>query len=104
MAEFKATEEINSESHVALWLYAFDFFFILIYIFVSWFMLCNLVSTSFHVPFMIFSCVCAITLTIPSGFNKKRRMYQSLLIFLRRDKNVYHPLTGKEDLGGKEWH
>ena len=101
MAEYKAPEEVNSESHIALWMYAFDFFFIIIYMVASY-MLSNMVSKSFFIPFMIYSAICAIILTIPSGFNKKRRIFQSILIFFRRDGKVYHPLTGKEQLSGKE--
>ena len=95
MAQYTAPKEINSESHIFLWLFAFDFFFILVYIMVS-LMLKNLVATKFQVPFMIFSIICAITLTLPSPYNKKRRIYQTILIYCNRDGSVYHQITGKE--------
>lgn len=100
MAEYTAPEEIKSESHVALWIYAFDFFFILIYVAVA-FMMRNIVVKSFRTPYMIISVIWAVVLTIPSPYNKKRRIFQTLLIFFHKDKNVYRSLTGKENLNGK---
>ena len=96
MAKYTAPEEINSESKVGLWVYAFDFFFILTYIIVSY-LIRDMVVRKFKILYAIFTLVCAIALTIPSPFNKKRRIFQSLLIFIHKDRNVYHPITGKEE-------
>lgn len=96
MADYKAAKEINAESHIALWIYAKDFFFLIAYTMVT-FMLNSLVASSFRTLFNIYSIICGVVLTLPSYFNKKRRIYQSLLIFLHRDKKVYHPVTGKEE-------
>ena len=95
MAKYTAPEEISSESKVTLWMYAFDFFFILIYLIVSY-LIRDMVVSKFKIFYAIFSLVCAIAFTLPSPFNKKRRFFQSLLIFIHKDRSVYHPLTGKE--------
>ncbi len=86
--------ETKSESHVALWLYAFDFLFIVIYMVVSM-MLKSIVPSEFRTYFIIYSLICAIILTMPSKFNHKRRNYQSLLIYLKRDEAVYKTVNNK---------
>lgn len=96
MAQYTAPEEIKSESHVGLWLYARDFFFFLIFSYVAY-ALKGMVAKPFQIPYMIFSIVYAIFFTIPSPFNKKRRIYQSLAIYLKKDISIYHPITGKEE-------
>lgn len=96
MAQYTAPEEIKSESHVALWMYALDFFFILIFLYVTY-MLRTMVAAPFRIPYMFFSGICAVVFTLPSPFNKKRRIFQSLLIYLKKDNSVYHPITGKEE-------
>ena len=95
MAEYKAAKELNSESHVGFWLYAKDFFFLVAYVMVT-FMMSSFVASPFKWLYYIYSIICGISLTIPSYFNRKRRTYQSLLIFLHREKRVFHPVTGKE--------
>lgn len=95
MAEYKAAKELNSESYVGLWFYAKDFFFILGYIALTK-MLSSFVSSSFKWMYYIYSAICAIILTAPSYFNKKRRTYQSVLIFLHKEKKVFHPITQRE--------
>lgn len=95
MAEYKAAKELNSESHVGLWIYARDFFFLIAYGMIS-FMLSSFVASSFLLLYGIYSAICGIILTTPSFFNRKRRTYQSVLIFLHREKKVFHPVTKKE--------
>lgn len=90
MAEYNLLDEIKTESHVGAWIYAFDLFFLIGYIYFSY-CIKGLVAKPFQTSYMIFSVICAITLTIPSPFNKKRRMYQSILIYLKRNEAVYHP-------------
>ena len=93
MAENIITEEIKSESHVAFWIYAKDFFFILIYGYGAY-LLRGIVATPFQIPYLVFSVICAVVFTLPSPFNKKRRIYQSLLIYIKRDYMTYHPMKG----------
>lgn len=96
MAENIVTEEIRSESHVAFWIYAKDFFFIMIYVYGAY-LLRGMVATPFQIPYMIFSFVFAVVFTLPSPFNKKRRIYQSLLIYIKRDYMTYHPARGDRE-------
>lgn len=98
MAQYTAPEEIKSEAHVVLWIYARDFFFLLIFGYVAY-ALVGMVAKPFQIFYIIFTIVYAILFTIPSPFNKKRRIYQSLLIYLKKDISIYHPITGKEERG-----
>ncbi len=51
----------------------------------------KLVHPSLQIPFVIFSLLVAIFLTRKSEFNKKRRLYVSLLFLLKKDNKVYRP-------------
>lgn len=39
-----------------------------------------------------FPGIVAIGLTLPSPYNHKRRMFQSIFLYLRKDKDTYHPV------------
>lgn len=95
MGQYNLLDDVKSEAHVSAWLYAFDFIFLIGYIYFS-FLIKTLVARPFQIPFMIYSVICAILLTIPSPFNRKRRMYQSILIYLKRDQTIYHPVYKEE--------
>lgn len=89
--EYTLSQEIKSETKVGLGLYAFDFFFILIYGVVT-FVAGNAVHEELRVAFYIFSLLMAIFLTMPSMFNKKRRNYESIIIYLRKNTEVFRPV------------
>lgn len=40
---------------------------------------------------MIFSGVTGIVLTLPSPFNRKRKLYTSIILYLQKDRVVYRP-------------
>ncbi|MDD6216918.1 MAG: DUF5592 family protein [Roseburia sp.] len=100
MGKYSSTEEISSEAHVASWIFAKDLIFMAVYMVISY-AISSTLPEKFFVPFMIYSAVCAVGLTIPSPFNNKRRLRTSLLIFLMKDTKVHRPITGKEN-GGTE--
>lgn len=85
------TQEIKSETKVGKVIYVFDFFFLVVWIMVSY-MLAYMVADELHVPFYIFSVIMAIILTMPSFSNKKRRNYQSILLLIKKDRAVYKPV------------
>lgn len=86
--QFMALDETKSQTKVHGNIYLFDFFFILIYFAVSG-VLGTAVSDTIRVPYYIFSILTALWLTSRSKSNKRRRNYEALILFLRRDKNVY---------------
>ncbi len=88
---YRITKEIKSETKVNRWIYVTDFFFLLGYGVMTMF-LSGAVHEKLKVLFCIFSAVMAIFLTIPSLFNRKRRLWQSMLLFLRKDRQVYCPV------------
>lgn len=93
----KITKEIKSEAKVILWLYAFDFLFLVFYI-LGTNMLDGYVYPALKIPYYIFSIMCGIILTLPSSSNKKRRNYQAIMIYLTRDLAYYRPIwKGKKD-------
>ena len=90
---YKVTKEVKSESKVGLWLYAFDFFFLLIYIAITY-MLRNSVHEKLRIFYYFFSLAFAIFFTLPSVFNKKRRNYQTIYFYFekaKKDDKVYKP-------------
>ena len=87
-------QDIKSETKVGKSVYLFDFFFLVTYGAVS-FLFGSTVHEMLRIPFYIFSAVCAIFLTMKSNWNKKRRNWESLLLYIRRDKGVYYPLVNE---------
>lgn len=89
---YLVSKEIKSETKVGKSIYLFDFFFLIVYMAVS-FVLVNLVHPSLHIAFYLFSFVMALLLTTKSYTNKKRRNYQSIAIMLRKDQTVYRSVV-----------
>lgn len=87
-------QDIKSETKVGKSVYLFDFFFLVTYGAVS-FLLGSTVHEMLRILFYIFSAVCAIFLTMKSNWNKKRRNWESLLLYIRRDKGIYYPLVNE---------
>lgn len=90
---YETTKEIDSEAQVYRFIYIKDFFFLLMYatavIFLS-----NLVHSKVLIAYYIFSAIMAILLVLPSYHNPKRRNYMAILIFLKKDTQVYKPIWG----------
>lgn len=100
--KYIVVKDMKAETKVGKFIFLFDFFFLLGYAAVSM-MLVKMVQESLSVPFYIFSGVVALFLTLKSPWNKKRRNWESLLLYLRRDKEVYEPEinTGMATENGK---
>ena len=82
--QFIALDETKSQTKVHGNIYLFDFWFILIYFAVSG-MLGNVVSDTLRIPYYIFSVFAALWFTSKSRSNKRRRNYEAMILFLRRD-------------------
>ena len=86
--QFMALDETKSATKVHGNIFLFDLFFILIY-FTIFAMLGNSISSALRIPYYIFNIVCAFWLTAKSKTNKRRRNYEAMILFLRRDRTVY---------------
>lgn len=95
------TEEIESPNKIAKGITAFDFFFVLGYLMVS-FGLMSLVHDKLNILFMVFSGIIAIFLTTKSYFNKHRRNYESLILLSQKDDHIYNPFYAGEKNEGKK--
>ena len=91
---YVVAQEIKSETKVGKSIYLFDLFFVAVYFGVS-FVLASAVHESLTVLFYVFSFGCALFLTAKSHANRKRRNYESMILFLRRDKEVYQPVQSR---------
>ena len=91
MSKYYSAKEIKSQSKISWHIYAFDFFFLLIYGVVAY-MMRGRVSSHLKILYGIFSVIVAIGLTLPSPYNHGRRMFQSIFLYLRKDMNTYHPI------------
>lgn len=89
--KYTVVQDIKSETKVGKSMFLYDFFFLLTYGAVS-FMLANMVHSTLKIPFYVFSGCCAVFLTMKSSWNKKRRNWESIFLYLRKDREVYHPL------------
>lgn len=92
--KYFVVQDLKVEKKVFKHIFITDFFFIVIYAAVTM-MLGAVVHPYLKVAFYIFSGCCAIFLTAKSKWNQKRRNWESLLMFIRRDKNIYHPVINK---------
>lgn len=84
------TESIESSSKVTGNFEVFDFFFLLIYTFIT-IALSSYVHEKLTIAYYIFSAIMAVFLTAKSPFNKYRRNYESIYFMLTRDTTVYIP-------------
>lgn len=51
-----------------------------------------------QIPFMIFHMIVGALLCVNSNKNKKKRLYQSALLMLFRERNYYKPIPEKKKL------
>lgn len=85
-------QELKSETKLWKWVYLSDLFFIIGYVAIM--NLFNLfVPTVLELPYLLFNIIVALSLTISSPMNKKKRIYQSIFYFLITDKFVYKPIS-----------
>ena len=103
MSKYYSAKEIKSQSKISWHIYAFDFFFLLIYG-VAAYMMRGRVSSHLKILYGIFSAIVAVGLTLPSPYNHCRRMFQSIFLYLRKDTNTYHPIRSDvfERIGSHE--
>lgn len=89
--EYNIASEIKSETKVAGKLLVSTFYFLCFY-WILFYSLRVFVHTQLMLPYAIFAICTGIFFTMPSYFNRKRKMYQSILIFFFRDKSIYRPV------------
>ena len=88
---YLVTQDIKSPSKVGKGLYVQDFFFLIIYGGLS-VVFSGLVNGSLLLPYGIFSGCMALGLTASSAKNRKRRNLQSMILYIRKSRSVYHPI------------
>lgn len=86
--KYLVTEEIESPNKVSKYIMVADFFFVIIYMGIA-FSFMSQVHDRLHIPYLIFSLAFSIFLTCKSGFNRKRRNYESMFLMFRHDLNIY---------------
>lgn len=87
-------QELKSQTKIssALKLYLTDFFFIIAY-FVCFLILNIFVDERLHYPYYAFNLFMALLLTRQSIYNPPKRIYQSLLYLIAKDRTTYHPIS-----------
>lgn len=84
------TQEIKSQTQVWAFFYVQDFFFVIFYGMFGY-LLARGVASSLLLYYGIFHGSITLLLTLPSPYNKKRKLWQSLVIALTMDKGAYFP-------------
>lgn len=92
--KYIVVQDIKAETKIGKNMFLFDFFFLLVYAAVT-LLFANLVHTMLRIPFYIFSACCGIFLTAKSSWNKRRRNWESMLLFLRKDRQIYFPIMNE---------
>ncbi len=92
--KYIVAKEIKSETKVYKNLYLFDLFFVVIYFAIS-LVIGTVVHEKMKFAFYVYSVFWALFLTAKSRTNRKRRNYESILLFLRRDKEIYYPVLNR---------
>ena len=85
-------QELNAPIKVNRWLYLFDLFFIIGYLAVCLF-LSRFVHSSLTVPYAVFSVAVSILLTLRSPYNPQKRIFQTILFAVKKDRAVYRPIS-----------
>lgn len=89
---YTVTQEIKSQTKVKKGIYVFDFFFLIIYVSISFMVGKIFVNGLIFMLYLLFSLGVAIYLVGNSKMNIKRKNYQTILLFIRRDRAVYRPV------------
>lgn len=95
-SEYHVTQDLKSEMKLSsiFSIYARDIFFIVFVLAIA--SIVNyLVAEQMKIIYWIVTVVVSIVLIVPSTMNNKRRIYESLMIFLQKDSSVYYPLYMK---------
>lgn len=91
----QTTESIESPSKVSKHIDVFDFFFVMVYVGISFAMKIS-VNERLRPGFMVFSFLMAVFLTSKSTINKKRRNFESIYFLITKDTGTYRPFMMKE--------
>ncbi len=89
--KYNIASEIKSETKVAGKVLVSTFYFLSFY-WILFYVLRIFVHPQLKVPYAIFVISTGIFFTMPSYFNRKRKMYQSILIFFFKDRSMYRPV------------
>lgn len=81
-------KEIKSPPKINKYIYLSDVCFLMVYAGIS-LIFVNVVYQYFKIPFLIYSMAMGLILTCPSMYNPKRRNYESVLIYVSRNRQVY---------------
>ena len=95
------TQEIKSEAQYKKGFYSKDIMFVVVFMMVSYF-LKPLVATKLQYPFLIGSLLIAVFLRTPAIYNKKRKTLDSLVIYMRRENTVYHPIFRQNKISASD--
>ena len=101
MAKTVTTTKIESDNRVFGSYDAWDFLFMIVVVMISYGFKIN-VHPKLRMPFIIFNFLIALFLTSKSGYNKKRKNYESLYFLINKDLTTYRPFFAREK-GGKRW-
>lgn len=97
ISEYHITQELRAETKLIqiIPIYVKD---LLIIVFIMGFaVMMNGFVTNSLIPLYYAAClVLSISLIIPSPMNPKRRIYESIFLYLRRNKATYYPMYMKE--------
>lgn len=99
--EYMITPRVKTEPLVAGKMVISVFLFLMFYC-LFFYTIRVFVSPKLMLPYGIFVVFTGIFFTLPSGFNKKRKMYESIFLFLKKDRTVYQQSLNVSALKKKE--
>lgn len=93
---FTTVQELKSQPKLLSWLYAKDLLMIVGFVCVmSVFQ--GLVHPACQTAYFIWNIFVGLTLALPSPFNVKMHIYESLVFIVKKDRFVYKPISIPKD-------
>lgn len=92
--EFRMIDDIRTETKIMKFLTLKSFFFILAFVIIG-VVFSSMVYDSLQIWFIVYNVAVGFVMSLPSTFNKDKRIYQSILIFIysfKEHQSTYHSI------------
>ncbi|MGN0477312.1 MAG: DUF5592 family protein [Ruminococcus sp.] len=93
MEKYTMIREIKADIKLFKFIYLSDLIFLAVWIFVGVVFLQSFVYTNLRTWFIVIHSIFGFIMRADSPYNKNKKIYQGLILRIKRDSNVYKPIT-----------
>ena len=93
MEKYTMIREIKADIKLFKFIYLSDLIFLAVWIFVGVVFLQSFVYTNLKTWFIVIHTIFGFIMRADSPYNKNKKIYQGLILRIKRDSNVYEPIT-----------